>query len=99
MNADKIKELGDYERLNNRVCRVADLSAPSEREWAQWYFQHYISHLPATGEMVLFDCSCYNRAGVEKVMGFCSDDEYEEFHRSVPEFKKMLPRSGIILIK
>ena len=87
------------QRLNPRVCRVAALPAPSERERTQWYFQRYVSHLPAGGEIVLFDRSWYNRAGVEKVMGFCSEDEYEEFFRSVPEFEKMLIRSGIILIK
>ena len=87
------------QRLNPRVCRVAALPAPSERERTQWYFQRYISHLPAGGEIVLFDRSWYNRAGVEKVMGFCNEDEYEEFFRSVPEFEKMLARSGIILIK
>jgi polyphosphate kinase 2 len=87
------------QRLNPRVCRVAALPAPSERERTQWYFQRYVYHLPAGGEMVLFDRSWYNRAGVEKVMGFCTDDEYEEFFRSVPEFEKMLTRSGIILIK
>jgi polyphosphate kinase len=87
------------QRLNPRVCRVAALPAPNERERTQWYFQRYVSHLPAGGEIVLFDRSWYNRAGVEKVMGFCSDDEYEEFFRSVTEFEKMLIRSGIILIK
>ncbi len=87
------------QRLNPRVCRVAALPAPSERERTQWYFQRYVSHLPAGGEIVLFDRSWYNRAGVEKVMGFCSEDEYEEFFRTVPEFEKMLIRSGIILIK
>ena len=87
------------QRLNPRVCRVAALPAPSERERSQWYFQRYVSHLPAGGEIVLFDRSWYNRAGVEKVMGFCSEDEYEEFFRTVPEFEKMLIRSGIILIK
>lgn len=87
------------QRLNPRVCRVAALPAPSEREKTQWYFQRYVSHLPAGGEIVLFDRSWYNRAGVEKVMGFCNDEEYEEFFRSVPEFEKMLGRSGIILIK
>ena len=87
------------QRLNPRVCRVAALPAPSERERTQWYFQRYVSHLPAAGEIVLFDRSWYNRAGVERVMGFCSDDEYEEFFRTVPEFEKMLIRSGIILIK
>ncbi|MCX7180484.1 MAG: polyphosphate kinase 2 [Proteobacteria bacterium] len=87
------------QRLNPRVCRVAALPAPSERERTQWYFQRYVSHLPAGGEIVLFDRSWYNRAGVEKVMGFCSDDEYEEFFKTVPEFEKMLIRSGIILIK
>jgi polyphosphate kinase 2 len=87
------------QRLNPRVCRVAALPAPSERERSQWYFQRYVSHLPAGGEIVLFDRSWYNRAGVEKVMGFCSEDDYEEFFRTVPEFEKMLIRSGIILIK
>ena len=87
------------QRLNPRVCRVAALPAPNDREKTQWYFQRYVSHLPAAGEIVLFDRSWYNRAGVEKVMGFCSDDEYEEFFRSVPEFEKMLVRSGIQLIK
>ncbi|MFT3851092.1 MAG: polyphosphate kinase 2 [Propionivibrio sp.] len=87
------------QRLNPRVCRVAALPAPSERERSQWYFQRYVSHLPAGGEIVLFDRSWYNRAGVERVMGFCTDDEYEEFFRTVPEFEKMLIRSGIILIK
>ena len=87
------------QRLNPRVCRVVALPAPSEREKTQWYFQRYVSHLPAGGEMVLFDRSWYNRAGVETVMGFCSDEEREEFFRTVPEFEKMLVRSGIILIK
>jgi polyphosphate kinase 2 len=87
------------QRMNPRVCRVAALPAPSERERTQWYFQRYVSHLPAGGEMVLFDRSWYNRAGVEHVMGFCSDEEYEEFFRTVPEFEKMLVRSGITLIK
>lgn len=87
------------QRLNPRVVRVAALTAPSERERTQWYFQRYVSHLPAAGEMVLFDRSWYNRAGVESVMGFCSNEEYQEFFRTVPEFEKMLVRSGIILIK
>ncbi|HVI51790.1 MAG TPA: polyphosphate kinase 2 [Candidatus Sulfotelmatobacter sp.] len=87
------------QRLNPRVCRVAALPAPNERERTQWYFQRYATHLPAAGEMVLFDRSWYNRAGVERVMGFCSDDEVEEFFRSVPEFERMLVRSGIILLK
>ncbi len=87
------------QRLNPRVCRVAALTAPSQRERTQWYFQRYVSHLPGAGEMVLFDRSWYNRAGVERVMGFCSDYEYEEFLRTVPEFERMLQRSGIILIK
>lgn len=87
------------QRLNPRVCRVAALPAPNDRERTQWYFQRYISHLPAAGEMVLFDRSWYNRAGVERVMGFCNDDQYEEFFRTVPEFEKMLVRSGIQLIK
>jgi polyphosphate kinase 2 len=87
------------QRLNPRVCRVAALQAPDVRERTQWYFQRYVSHLPAGGEIVLFDRSWYNRAGVEKVMGFCTDEEYEEFFRSVPEFEKMLVRSGIVLVK
>ena len=87
------------QRLNPRVCRVAALPAPSDRERTQWYFQRYVSHLPAAGEMVLFDRSWYNRAGVERVMGFCSDDELEQFFRDVPEFEKMLVRSGIKLNK
>jgi polyphosphate kinase 2 len=87
------------QRLNPRVCRVAALPAPNDREKTQWYFQRYITHLPAAGEIVLFDRSWYNRAGVEKVMGFCNEGEYEEFFRSVPEFEKMLVRSGIQLVK
>ncbi|WP_348708019.1 polyphosphate kinase 2, partial [Acidovorax soli] len=87
------------QRLNPRVVRVAALPAPNDRERTQWYFQRYVAHLPAAGEMVLFDRSWYNRAGVERVMGFCTDDEYEEFFRTVPEFEKMLVRSGITLIK
>ena len=87
------------QRLNPRVCRVAALPAPNERERTQWYFQRYVSHLPAGGEIVLFDRSWYNRAGVERVMGFCTEAEVEEFFRSVPEFERMLVRSGIILIK
>ncbi len=87
------------QRLNPRVCRVAALPAPNDRERTQWYFQRYVSHLPAAGEIVLFDRSWYNRAGVERVMGFCSDEQYEEFFRTVPEFEKMLARSGIQLLK
>jgi len=87
------------QRLNPRICRVAALPAPNDREKTQWYFQRYVSHLPAAGEIVLFDRSWYNRAGVEKVMGFCSDEEYEEFFKSAPEFEKMLTRSGIQIIK
>lgn len=87
------------QRLNPRVCRVAALPAPNDRERTQWYFQRYVSHLPAAGEIVLFDRSWYNRAGVERVMGFCTDDQYEEFFRTVPEFEKMLVSSGIQLIK
>jgi polyphosphate kinase 2 len=87
------------QRLNPRICRVVALPAPNDRERTQWYFQRYVSQLPAAGEIVLFDRSWYNRAGVERVMGFCSDDEYEEFFRSVPEFERMLVRSGIQLIK
>lgn len=85
--------------LNPRVCRVVALGTPTEREKGQWYFQRYVAHLPSKGEMVLFDRSWYNRAGVEKVMGFCSDEEYQDFMRSCPEFERMLVRSGIILIK
>jgi polyphosphate kinase 2 len=87
------------QRLNPRFCKVVALSAPTERERTQWYFQRYVAHLPAAGEIVLFDRSWYNRAGVEHVMGFCSDAEYQEFFRSAPEFERMLVRSGIILIK
>ena len=87
------------QRLNPRVCRVAALPAPSDRERTQWYFQRYASHLPAAGEIVLFDRSWYNRAGVERVMNFCSDEQYEEFFRTAPEFERMLARSGIQLIK
>ncbi|WP_405198064.1 polyphosphate kinase 2 [Brachymonas sp. G13] len=87
------------QRLNPRVVRVAALPAPNDRERTQWYFQRYVSHLPAGGEIVLFDRSWYNRAGVEHVMGFCTDEEYEEFFRSVPEFERMLVRSGIRLLK
>ena len=87
------------QRLNPRICRVAALPAPNDRERTQWYFQRYVAHLPAAGEMVLFDRSWYNRAGVERVMGFCDDAQYEEFFRSAPEFEKMLVRSGIQVIK
>ncbi|CAO4177853.1 polyphosphate kinase 2 [Methylorubrum populi] len=87
------------QRLNPRICRVAALPAPSERERTQWYFQRYVSHLPAAGEILLFDRSWYNRAGVERVMGFCTEEEVEEFFRSVPEFERMLVRSGIKLVK
>jgi polyphosphate kinase len=87
------------QRLNPRVCRIAALPAPSERERTQWYFQRYVAHLPAGGEIVLFDRSWYNRAGVERVMGFCTDEQLEEFFRSVPDFERMLVRSGIILVK
>ncbi|VVD64368.1 polyphosphate kinase [Pandoraea eparura] len=87
------------QRLNPRVCRVAALPAPNDRERTQWYFQRYVQHLPAAGEIVLFDRSWYNRAGVEHVMGFCTESEYEEFFRSVPEFEKMLVRSGIQIVK
>ena len=86
-------------RLNPRVCRVVALGTPTEREKTQWYFQRYVPHLPAEGEMVLFDRSWYNRGGVERVMGFCTDEEYREFLRSCPEFERMLVRSGIIVIK
>jgi polyphosphate kinase 2 len=87
------------QRLDPRVCRVAALPAPNDREKTQWYFQRYVAHLPAAGEMVLFDRSWYNRAGVEKVMGFCNENEYEEFFQSVPAFEGLLIRSGIKLIK
>src|SRR4029079_5952402 len=83
------------ERLNPRVCRVVALGTPTEREKTQWYFQRYVAHLPAGGEMILFDRSWYNRAGVERVMGFCTEDEYQEFLRSCPEFEEMLVRSEI----
>ncbi|SFU02894.1 polyphosphate kinase 2, PA0141 family [Geodermatophilus amargosae] len=87
------------ETLNPRAARVVALPAPTERERGQWYFQRYVTHLPTRGEMVLFDRSWYNRAGVERVMGFCTDEEYEEFLRSCPEFEQMLVRSGITLLK
>ena len=87
------------ESMNPRVCRVVALGTPTEREKTQWYFQRYVAQLPAGGEMVLFDRSWYNRANVERVMGFCTEEEYREFLRSVPEFERMLIRSGIILIK
>ncbi|MCY4458822.1 MAG: polyphosphate kinase 2 [Albidovulum sp.] len=85
--------------VSPRICRVVALPAPTEKEKSQWYFQRYVAHLPGAGEIVLFDRSWYNRAGVEKVMGFCSDDEYEEFLRSCPLFEEMLVQSGIVLIK
>src|SRR5690348_6417266 len=87
------------QRLNPRICRVAALPAPNDRERTQWYFQRYVSHLPAGGEVVLFDRSWYNRAGVERVMGFATEEQVEEFFRDVPEFERMLVRSGIILVK
>ena len=87
------------EPLNPRVCKVVALGVPTEREKTQWYFQRYVPYLPAAGEIVLFDRSWYNRAGVEKVMGFCTENEYHEFLRSCPEFERMLVRSGIILLK
>src|SRR5688500_17392082 len=92
-----IKRVAQY--LNPRVARIAALPAPTEREQTEWYFQRYIEHLPAAGELVLFDRSWYNRAGVERVMGFCTEEEYQEFLRSCPEFERMLVRSGIILVK
>ena len=94
---DAIKRV--TQRLNPRVARVVALPAPTERERHQWYFQRYVPHLPTAGEIVLFDRSWYNRAGVERVMGFCTKDELEEFFRTVPEFERMLVRSGIILVK
>jgi polyphosphate kinase 2 len=87
------------ECLNPRICRIVALGTPTEREKGQWYFQRYVAHLPAAGEMVLFDRSWYNRAGVERVMGFCTDEQYREFMQSCPEFERMLVRSGIRLIK
>ena len=87
------------QRLNPRVCRVVALPAPTRREQSQWYFQRYVPHLPSAGEIVLFDRSWYNRAGVERVMGFCTEEQVEEFFRTVPEFERMLVRSGIKLIK
>ncbi len=87
------------ERLNPRFCRIAALQAPTERERAQWYFQRYIAHLPAAGEIVLFDRSWYNRAGVEKVMGFCTSDEHHRFLRQCPQFENMLIEDGVILLK
>ena len=85
--------------MNPRICRIVALGVPTEKEKSQWYFQRYVTQLPSGGEIVLFDRSWYNRAGVEKVMGYCNDDEYEEFLRACPEFERMLIRSGIILIK
>ena len=87
------------QRMNPRVCRVAALPAPNDRERTQWYFQRYVSHLPAAGEIVLFDRSWYNRVGVERVMNFCTDEQYEEFFTTTPEFERMLVRSGIQVIK
>ena len=87
------------ECLNPRICRVVALGRPTEKEKTSWYFQRYVSHLPSAGEIVLMDRSWYNRAGVEHVMGFCTDPEYHEFLRSCPEFERMLVRSGIVLIK
>jgi len=87
------------QRLNPRICRVAALPAPNNRERTQWYFQRYVSHLPAGGEIVLFDRSWYNRSGVERVMGFCTDDEYEAFFEMVPQFERMLVRSGVRILK
>jgi polyphosphate kinase 2 len=92
-----IKRVAEY--LNPRVTRIVALPAPTERQRSQWFFQRYVEHLPAAGEIVLFDRSWYNRAGVERVMGFCTEDEYREFLRSAPEFERMLIRSGIILVK
>jgi polyphosphate kinase 2 len=92
-----IKRIAD--RMNPRVCRIAALGTPTERERTQWYFQRYVEHLPAGGEIVLFDRSWYNRAGVEHVMGFCTEEQYREFLRSCPQFERMLVRSGLILVK
>jgi polyphosphate kinase len=87
------------QRLNPRICKVVALQAPTERERTQWYFQRYVAHLPAAGEIVLFDRSWYNRAGIERVMGFCTEADCEEFFRTVPEFERMLVRAGIVLVK
>lgn len=87
------------ECLNPRICSIVALGVPTEKEKTQWYFQRYVEHLPSAGEMKIFDRSWYNRAGVEKVMGFCSEDEYQDFLRTAPEFEKMIMRSGVILIK
>jgi polyphosphate kinase 2 len=87
------------EAISPRLCQVVALAAPTEREKSQWYFQRYVAHLPAAGEITLFDRSWYNRAGVEHVMGFCTEEEYREFLRTAPEFERMLIRSGIILLK
>src|SRR5713226_5883857 len=92
-----IKRVAEY--LNPRVARIVALPAPTERERTQWYFQRYVDHLPAAGELALFDRSWYNRAGVEHVMGFCTKEEYEEFMLTCPQFERMLIRSGIILVK
>jgi len=92
-----IKRITQY--LNPRGCRVVALPAPTDREKTEWYFQRYVTHLPAAGEIILFDRSWYNRAGVERVMGFCTEEEYQEFMRSCPEFERMLVRAGIILLK
>src|ERR1700726_1026451 len=92
-----IKRITDT--LNPRICRVVALSTPTEREKTQWFFQRYVAHLPAAGEMVLFDRSWYNRAGVERVMGFASEEDIAEFYRSCPEFERMLVRSGILVVK
>ena len=87
------------ESLNPRICRVVALGTPTEREKTQWYFQRYVAQLPAAGEMVLFDRSWYNRAGVEHVMGFCTEEQYREFLRSCPEFEQMLCRDGLLIVK
>src|SRR5882757_8450890 len=92
-----IRRIQEY--LNPRSCRVAALPKPTEREQTQWYFQRYVAHLPSAGEIVLFDRSWYNRAGVERVMGFCSDDEYHRFMRQAPAFERMLVDDGIHLVK
>src|ERR1700721_3639803 len=92
-----IKRIADP--LNPRICRVVALSTPTEKERGQWYFQRYVAELPSVGEIVLFDRSWYNRAGVEHVMGFCTDEEYHEFLRSCPEFEQMLCRSGLLIVK
>src|SRR5215469_549941 len=99
LQAREARSSASRESESARVCRVVALGVPTEREKTQWYFQRYVPHLPAAGEIVLFDRSWYNRAGVERVMGFCTEQEYMEFMHSCPEFERMLVRSGILLLK